>query len=290
MHSIIHTSSLNIAKLSIESNLGFVTQVRNHVKIYPWRTHRDARESYLDPTTTPYTDRHNINEFRPSILKSKNWKKKEWQKVIPKEKDNRFNPYKWNDAYKSDPVEAKETASSKLKRFQDSLKSRGSARECEAYNPPENVSRRIMELYRSHKLEVKADAATVNKQSDEDVLGLDLDQNRAVKVNLIRQCIAEFNHELPNSYLNEIKYVRDLVDYYETPVRGVNPYTALLRKESSLPENLALIPDAMRFDKETDVFFGGHTAYPGMVSKVPGLRGEKRYPTLNQDEFQWPDI
>lgn len=285
MQSLVQNSS-PLSGFIKQTNLGHITQVRNHVKMYPWRTSREARECYLDPTTTPYTDRHNINEFRPSIKRQKGWTKKNWQKVVPKELENRYNSYKWNDSYKSDPAEAKETAVSKLQRFQDSLEARGFARESVAYNPPEGVEGQILSLFRTHQLASDSSSS----HTDEDILNFELNHSKAVKFNLIKKCVEIFQHDVPNSYLNEIQCIRDLVEYYQTPVRGVNPYNALLRKENSLPPNLALISNAMRYDRENDEYFGGYNALPGIISKVAGLRGSKRYPTLNQDEFQWPDI
>ena len=272
---------------AIKSCTGHLTQVRNHVKIYPWRFSRTKSECYLDPTRTPYTDRHNINEF-----KSSKKEKKEWMKVIPKDKDNRFNAYKWHDAYTSNPVEAKNTASRRLQSLQDSLKSRGRTRESKPYDPPANVEETIISIVKASL----SNSATSDSQnnvehsSHEDILNIDLDQVKEFKFNLITMCISKFQHDLPSSCLNDVKQVRDLVDYYLTPVRGIDAYTSLLNKNDALPPNLSLVPEAHRYDKETDERFKGLTAYPGLVSKVPGLRGSKKYPILNQEEFQWPDI
>lgn len=276
---------------SIRSTTGQIIQVRNHVKIYPWRFNRSNSESYLDTTKTPYTDRFNINEFRPSKKE-----KKPWQIVIPKDKDNRFNSYKWHEAYESDPVEAKETAQSRLARFQDSIRNRGAARESKPYDPPENVESRILALFRTSFLsqsdETNDRSSTLSSSaSDDEILNMDLNTSRSFKFSLITQCIAEFDHDMPSSYLNDLNSIRDLVEYFSTPVRGVNPYNAMLKQgQSSLPENLSLISDAHRFDVETDQYFDGYNALPGIICKVPGLRGSKLYPILNQDEFQWPDI
>lgn len=268
----------------LESVTGHITQVRNHVKKYPWRFNRQNRESVLDPTATPYTDRLNINEFN-------NFKRqlKPWQRVIPKDRDNRFNAYKWNDSYKSDPKEAKQTAESRWQAFAQSVKDRGSARETRQYDAPDydTVCQRVLTLYKSSSLEGRSQVGDV---ADDDILQIDLNHYRALKSSLIMKCIEEFDHHLPTPYLNDICTIQDLVSYYSTSVRGIDPYTALTRKESVLPENLFLVTEAHRWDKETDKTFDGHNAYPGLICKVPGLRAKKIYPILNQDEFQWPDI
>lgn len=275
-----------MATFSKRTVIGDVIQVRNHVKIWPWRKNRNSRECYLDNTKTPYTDRHNINEFDKEKKQ-----KKPWMLVIPKDKDNRFNSCKWNENYRSDPVEAKETAESKLKRFSDSLRSRGSARETKAYNPPDGVQARIFALYRESLLDSKeSPESEMTNSSEDDLLAIDLNQSLRLKFNLISKCVEAFQHDLPTSWLNDVGTINDLVGYFSTPVRGVNPYSALVGNQSALPANLSLQPEPIRFDKETDEFFQGYNALPGLVCKIPGLRARKKYPILNQDEFQWPDI
>lgn len=281
MQANILQRSGNYATLSKKAIIGDVTQVRNHVKMWPWRRNRNNRECYLDNTKTPYTDRHNPNEFDKDKRQ-----KKLWMQVIPKDKDNRYNAYKWNLNYRSDPVEAKETAESKLKRFQDSLKDRGSAREAKSYDPPEGVQERILTLCKASML----NSDVLTSPSDEDILNMDLNQSMKLKYNIITKCIEVFQHELPTSWLNDVGTINDLVNYYSTPVRGVNPYSAMFNKQNSLPNNLCLVPEPIRYDKENDQFFKGYNALPGIISRVPGLRGSKKYPVLNQDEFQWPDI
>lgn len=266
------------------ASTGQITQVRNHVKIYPWRFNRNNRECYLDPTKTPYTDRFNINEF------NHNKRQKDWQKVIPKDKDNRFNAYKWNESYKSDPKEAKETAESRLRRLRDSLHDRGAARESKPYDPPENVQNQILFIIRSSQLTDGLEKHGINLQEDDMILALDLNQSKSLKLNLIRACIKHFNHDMTSSYLDDMNTVGDVVEFFSTPVRGINPYSSMLRQDDSLPVNLSLIAEPLRYNRESDERFGGHSALPGTVSKVPGLRAAKKYPILNQEEFQWPDI
>lgn len=269
-------------RLSIQSCTGHVSQIRNHVKMWPWRALKNRPECYLDATKTPYTDRFNMNEFVVGK------KKKPWMIVIPKEKDNRFNAFKWNDAYRSDPAEAKQIASDHLKRMQQSIRDRGHARETVPYDPPMNVKEQVIELYKSIHLEYSSDSGSAMK--DDDILATDLEHNRHLKFNLLRKCVLAFKHDLPSNILNDISTINDVVDYFATPVRGINPYAALLRQDDRLPPNLTLIPEPLRFDVENDTRFGGISALPGIVSKMHGIRAQRQYPTLNQKEFQWPDI
>lgn len=260
----------------------YASFVRTHVKISPWRTVRWKRECYLDTNEKPYTDRHNIADFTYHTFRTL----KPWMRVTPKDKDNQYNDYVWHDAYVSDPATAKLTAETKLKRFEQSLIDRQSARETVPYQPPEDVENQIIQMYKSSMLKPENETKT----TDEDILKINFVNNRHLKFKFITKCIENFSHDLPTSYLNDIETMRDLVKYFNTPVRGINPYSALVRDQSSLPTNLSLISDAHRYDTENDTFFQGYNALPGIISRVSGLRGKKKYPTLNQSEFQWPDI
>lgn len=268
---------------TVGSRLCCFTQKRGHVRVHPWRFIRTRRECYLDNTKTDYTDRNNINEFT-------NYKrqKKNWQIVVPKEKDNRFNAYQWNYTYRSDPKQAKREAQSRLQSLRDSLLARGSARESDPYDPPEDVEQRLLNIVNSiFTDEIQQSKAGSHKN---DKLDIELAGLKELKFDLITKCIDEFNHHMPSPYLNEMLTVRDIVEYFSTPVRGFNPYASMLRQENSLPPNLSLIAEPLRYDKECDTHFGGYNALPGIISRVPGLRAAKDYPILNQDEFQWPDI
>lgn len=271
MQSTIYFKSLvRPASAAVTSKIaasGQLFQVRNHVKMYPWRKNRTCRESYLDSTRTPYTDKHNMNEFRSEA------KLKPWQRVICKDKDARFNPYQWNDAYTSNPKVAKGTAMKKFDQLAESLKARGGARDRKAYLPPVGVQEKILSICESIGL------------GHEDPL-----TDRDIKFRLISSCIDMFKHDMPSSYLNDINTIQDVVDYFSTEVVGLNPYDNLVNKANELPGNLAILAEPARYNRESDECFKGYTAMPGAVNKVPGLRAAKKYPILNQDEFQWPDI
>lgn len=291
MQSNLINRTSAILGTSLRPKCGQLTvQVRHHVKIYPWRRIRTARESYMDNTRTPYTEGHNINEF----AKQKR-QKKPWMFVTPKEKDNRFNVYHWNPLYRSDPEEAKQFSYGQMKEFEKSLLERGPCRDSIPYDPPSDVSNRVLTLLKSLLIESSTkQSANLEQQSsttDTTLLSYNLSDSCHLKFQLLSRCIEEFNHDLPTSYLNDIQCVSDVVDYFSRPVRGINSYAAMTRtQEQKLPENLHLISEAIRYDRENDEFFGGHNAMPGLITRVPGLRGSKKYPVLNQDEFQWPDI
>lgn len=273
--------SLPVCSNRVGFGLGLVTQKRNHARIYPWRFNRMNRQSNQDNTETDYTDRRNINEFV-----SYKRQKKLWQNVTYKDKDNRFNAYHWNYTQRSDPEEAKKEATKRIQQLKDSLLARGNPRETKPYNPPEGIEERVLSLFKSSQIMDEG----MQKESNDDMLNTSLHNRKQLKFNLIARCIEEFNHHMPSPYLNEMNCVRDVVDYFSTPVRGLNPYSAMLRQETSLPTNLSLLSEPERYNKDSDTYFGGFNALPGIISRVPGVRAGKKYPVLNQDEFQWPDI
>lgn len=63
----------------------------------------------------------------------------------------------------------------------------------------------------------------------------------------------------------------EIYDFYNTPVDVQTPYEALV-KDNNLP-NLHIIPDAKRFDPETD----GVSAFPKSSTLVTGLRNRKKF-------------
>lgn len=87
-----------------------------------------------------------------------------------------------------------------------------------------------------------------------------------------------------------MRIVGDVVQFYLTPIRGVNTYDHLARNQDDLPLNLHIIPEVKRYDPdEKDNFFKGVDAFPGGVDRIQGLRAQKKYP-VHKTQFKWPDI
>lgn len=275
-----------LLRAAINSRLNFI-QKRTHVKIYPIPYQKNRRETYMDPTKTPYTDRHNISEFQ-GVGEKRIKMRKPWMVVTPKEKEAQYNQYHWDDSYRSDPKEARKTAKEKLNSFKSSVMSRGGVKDSKPYDPPQDVSNRIRSIYK----DILKDMEQAQPKQIDDLQPecIDLNHSKLLKLSLISKCSEEFDHELPNSSLSYTLTLADLIEFYSTPVMGINSYAALVRQSDEPPKNLHIIEEPTRFDIESDTFFKGYTAYPGLVSKINGLRASKKYPILNQEEFQWPDI
>lgn len=104
-------------------------------------------------------------------------------------------------------------------------------------------------------------------------------------------CAQRFSHEVPNSDLYLMKKVKDVVEFYCTPVEGTAPYERLVKiqKKDQLPANLHLLPDAVRYDPDSN-FLKGLDAFPG-TKEMPlrTLREKKVLPRL-KTQIRWPDV
>lgn len=88
-----------------------------------------------------------------------------------------------------------------------------------------------------------------------------------------------------------MRTVKDVVEFYKTPIRGSMSYDHLIRvqNQEQLPNNLHLIPEEHRFDPNSD-FMAGISAFPGMPDDHRvGIRDKKKYPPL-KEKMEWPDI
>jgi len=92
-----------------------------------------------------------------------------------------------------------------------------------------------------------------------------------------------------NSMIFQMKTIADVKEYYSTPVRGKNSYDHLASQTEGLPKNLQIIPEAIRFNPETDKYFGGVDALPGPSFPITDLKLKKRYEN-KPNTFEWPDV
>lgn len=88
-----------------------------------------------------------------------------------------------------------------------------------------------------------------------------------------------------------MKTVKDVVQFYCTPIHGTAPYNHLVKiqNKDELPPNLYLLPDAARYDPNSS-FLKGLDAYPGLKEMpLRTLREKKVLPKL-KTEVRWPDV
>lgn len=84
-----------------------------------------------------------------------------------------------------------------------------------------------------------------------------------------------FNHDVPNSIMDEQKTVDDVLDFFKTEVKDTYALQDLTKLD--LPKNLHVRLDYIRFDPETDTFFDGKTAFPKVDTVVSSIKYKKMY-------------
>ncbi|CAG2102786.1 unnamed protein product [Medioppia subpectinata] len=209
-------------------------------------------------------------------------KREDWQRVRPMGYEPRLRKLKiWeqNDRITADPRVARNTAASKLQSMKDDLLNRGFCRETKPYEPPKDVYNIIESVCRQ-----VFESQTQSKNWSQNSLS-----DRIVKFKFLTKCNEELNHEIPNSMLYLMRTVSDVVEYYSTPIRGITSYDQMVQNSDQLPQNLHVIGEPLRFNPETDTFFGGISAYPFHDQRVKGLRATKKYPVI-KGHFKWPDV
>lgn len=102
-----------------------------------------------------------------------------------------------------------------------------------------------------------------------------------LKFNLLTKCIAAFGHNIPNTSLNDIKNVQDLINYYLTQVKDTSPLEDIYHQQD-LPKNIHINLEYNRFDPETDKFFNGKDAFPERKTVVTSLWYSKKYKAINK--------
>lgn len=103
-------------------------------------------------------------------------------------------------------------------------------------------------------------------------------------------CAFQVDYEVPNVILFEMRTVKDVVNFYQTPVEGILPYNKIIKSQElgQLPPNLSAIKGPIVWDPESD-FMEGIDALPGITFEPRGIRFRKKYPKLKQ-KTDWPDI
>ncbi|KAL5016557.1 hypothetical protein ScPMuIL_006146 [Solemya velum] len=148
-----------------------------------------------------------------------------------------------------------------LDRFQ-SLKKRTSVQTVKGYSPPDNVESKIQEITEQ----------VCGQVPDWKKLALD---DRYLKFKLLTKLIKEFDHDIPNAELNDMKTVSNVVRYYSTEVKDACSYEDMSRLD--LPKNLHINVEPIRFDPENDPLFGGKTAFPGRPTIVSSIKYRRKF-------------
>ncbi|XP_012277785.1 39S ribosomal protein L50, mitochondrial isoform X2 [Orussus abietinus] len=138
------------------------------------------------------------------------------------------------------------------------------------YTPPCDVLTKINEICKALGVPIKND------------FGL---KDPILRFKFFVACEKEFNHSIPNSLLYTIETIRDVREYYLTPVDSVTPLETL--KRIDLPKNLHINYEYHRFHPETDTKFNGKTAFPASSTVITGLKYKKKY-SGHVQKTSWP--
>jgi large subunit ribosomal protein L50 len=142
-----------------------------------------------------------------------------------------------------------------------------------AYKPPSNVESEIKILCKE----------TFGKDFNEKTYqGLSF-SNPLRKFQVLSRCVGIFKHNIPNTTLNEIKTVKDLIDYYMIEQKDTSTLEDLKNSEH-LPKNLHINLEYTRFEPEKDKFFNGRDAYQNRDTKVTSLWYSKKYKEVKKEK------
>ena len=72
--------------------------------------------------------------------------------------------------------------------------------------------------------------------------------------------------------------VSDAVNFYNTEVKQTSAFEDLGKLD--LPKNLHIQWEYNRFDPETDVMYGGRTAFPGSDTVVTSIKYKRKYKSI----------
>jgi len=173
-----------------------------------------------------------------------------------------------------------------------SLAQRGFLRSQKHYSPPQDLNARFISIVEKVFDKRKASSEDGNKESGSDVTAhqgwkqsefnaLSLDNNR-IKYNFLTTLAKEFDHEVSDMILHEIKSVGDAYRYYSTSVESKTPLEQL--KDIDLPKNLHVLYEYSRFDPEHNPLFNNMDAFPQNSTVVTGLRAKQKYQSFVKEK------
>ncbi|ESO07273.1 hypothetical protein HELRODRAFT_170601 [Helobdella robusta] len=134
------------------------------------------------------------------------------------------------------------------------------------YKPPENVEEIIEKVIRQRDDGLSTDWKNLPLN------------NHSLKFQILSSLIKEFNHDISNNELNNMKTLSDAVEYFSTEVKETSTYEDLASgKKTELPKNLHIQLEPLRFHPEKDTMFEGRTAFPGSNTIVSSLKYKRKY-------------
>nr|XP_018902481.1 PREDICTED: 39S ribosomal protein L50, mitochondrial [Bemisia tabaci] len=141
-----------------------------------------------------------------------------------------------------------------------SIMARGFLRPNKPYEPPENVEELLKNVSKKVLL------------SSNHTVPLD-DPDKRFK--FFYECEKTLNYRIPNSLLHTMRTLRDVYEFYTTPVDTRTPYDALISRDD-LPPNLHIQKEPVRYHPEDDSFFKT-TVFPQSSTIVTNIKAKKKF-------------
>lgn len=167
----------------------------------------------------------------------------------------------------------------------ESLSTKGFLRAYRSYTPPADVRPRFLSVC-SRVL----DQPVAGDQASLRAVRLDCSE---VKFRVLSALCEEFGgHAVHSSRLHEMQTLADALLYYESAVCTLNPYELLHQEQEagSLPQNLVIQKDPIRFTGQGDHPLDKVTAYPRSRTLVTGLDARDKFPGHEPEVDPWEDM
>lgn len=156
-----------------------------------------------------------------------------------------------------------------------SLKTKGFMRFYKSYSPPDDLQ----------QIFIKTCSSVLAKDVNmKDLQSIYLDDTD-VKFNVLNALSLELDHNVHNSRLSDMRNLRDVYQFYSTPIDMKTPYDRLheASEEGQLPPNLQIQKDPVRFTGKGEHRLDQVTAYPRSSTLVTGLYARDKYKGLQKD-------
>ena len=150
----------------------------------------------------------------------------------------------------------------------DSLKTKGFLRPYRAYSPPTDLVPRFLSS-------VSASVGSTVEKSSLKSVSL---EDKSVKLRVMTALEKEFNHSVPNSMLHQMTNLHVLLKFYKSPISSNTPYEQLYldSQDGSLPPNLVIQRDAIRFTGKGDHEMDRVTAWPRRNTYIHSIKNNKK--------------
>ncbi|CAG0899180.1 unnamed protein product [Cyprideis torosa] len=177
-----------------------------------------------------------------------------------------------------DPAFAEEVNEISAERALKPLERRSFLRNYAPYQPPSNTVDMILQAFYD-VYQLKRRRNIPDTSLFDHVLNLNSDgtTNSNLKFQFLSKLAKLFRHKVPNSQLVHTTTLRDVVEFYQTPVDTRHPLKAL-GDLSNLPPNLHVEQEYTIFHPDTDRMFKGISATPGVPRIFEDTRMRRQFP------------